>query len=84
MAITNLLISYSISSGYSSPIKVNASCDEYPYSPDEEIVEAVKTISEFAGRLALDETGDWFDGVTVKKDVKEISDSVKLFEKTVY
>ena len=23
-----------------------------------------------------------FDGVTVKKDVKEISDSVKLFEKT--
>ena len=47
-----------------------------------EIVEAVKTISEFAGRLALDETDDWFDGVTVKKDVKEISDSVKLFEKT--
>jgi len=47
-----------------------------------EIVEAIKTISEFAGRLALDETDDWFDGVTVKKDVKEISDSVKLFEKT--
>jgi len=47
-----------------------------------EIVEAIKTISEFAGRLALDETDDWFDGVTVKKDVKEINDSVKLFEKT--
>ena len=47
-----------------------------------EIVEAVKTISEFAGRLALDETDDWFDGVTVKKDVKEIENSVKLFEKT--
>ena len=47
-----------------------------------EVVEAIRTISEFAGRLALDETDDWFDGVTVKKDVKEINDSVKLFEKT--
>lgn len=47
-----------------------------------EVVEAIKTISEFAGRLVLDETDDWFDGVTVKKDVKEINDSVKLFEKT--
>jgi len=46
-----------------------------------EIVEAVKTISEFAGRLELDETEDWFDGVTVKKDVKEINNAVKLFEK---
>ena len=46
-----------------------------------EIVEAIKTISEFAGRLALDETEDWFDGVTVKKDVKEINNAVKLFEK---
>ena len=47
-----------------------------------DVVEAIKTISEYAGRLALDETDDWFDGVTVKKDVKEIQDSVKLFEKT--
>ena len=47
-----------------------------------EIVEAIKTISEYAGKLALDETEDWFDGVTVKKDVKDINDSVKLFEKT--
>jgi len=47
-----------------------------------EVVNAIKIISEFAGRLALDETDDWFDGVTVKKDVKEINDSVKLFEKT--
>ena len=47
-----------------------------------EVVSAIKTIGEYAGRLALDETDDWFDGVTVKKDVKEINDSVKLFEKT--
>ena len=47
-----------------------------------EIVEAIKIISEYAGKLALDETGDWFDGVTVKKDVKDINDSVALFEKT--
>lgn len=46
-----------------------------------EVVEAIKTISEYAGRLALDETEDWFDGVTVKKDVKEIGTAVKLFEK---
>jgi len=44
-----------------------------------EVVKAIKTISEYAGRLALDETDDWFDGVTVKKDVKEINDSVKMF-----
>ena len=53
---------------------------DYTYVKD--VVEAIKTISEYAGRLALDETDDWFDGVTVKKDVKEIQDSVKLFEKT--
>jgi len=47
-----------------------------------EVVEAIKTISEYAGRLALDETEDWFDGVTVKKDVKDINESVKIFEKT--
>jgi len=47
-----------------------------------EVVAAIKLIGDFAGRLALDETDDWFDGVTVKKDVKEINDSVKLFEKT--
>ena len=46
-----------------------------------EVVEAIKTISEYAGRLALDETEHWFDGVTVKKDVKEINNAVKLFEK---
>ena len=46
-----------------------------------EVIEAIKTISEYAGRMALDETEDWFDGVTVKKDVKEISNAVKLFEK---
>ena len=46
-----------------------------------EVVEAIKTISEYAGQLALDETHDWFDSVTVKKDVKEIGNAVKLFEK---
>ena len=46
-----------------------------------EVVEAIKTISEYAGTLALDETHDWFDSITVKKDVKEINNSVKLFEK---
>jgi len=47
-----------------------------------EVVEAIKLIAEYAGQLALDETHDWFDSITVKKDVKEINNSVKLFEKT--
>ena len=46
-----------------------------------EVVEAIKIIAEYAGQLALDETHDWFDSVTVKKDVKEINSAVKLFEK---
>ena len=54
----------------------------YRQNDVKEVVEAIKTISEYAGRLALDETDEWFDGVTVKKDVKEINDSVKMFEKT--
>ena len=58
--------------------------EQHIYRPKDvkEVVEAIKTISEYAGRLALDETDDWFDGVTVKKDVNEIKDSVNLFEKT--
>ncbi len=47
-----------------------------------EVVEAIKLIADYAGQLALDETEHWFDGVTVKKDVKEINNSVKVFEKT--
>ena len=53
----------------------------YRQKDGREVVEAIKIIAEYAGQLALDETHDWFDSVTVKKDVKEINSAVKLFEK---
>jgi hypothetical protein len=34
-----------------------------------------------ASKLALQETDDWFDGVTVKRDMKEVAKSTQLFEK---
>ena len=47
-----------------------------------EVVENIKKLSESAGNYIMSETEDWFDGVTVKKDVKEISNAANLFEKT--
>ena len=47
-----------------------------------EMVESIKSLTEMAGNLAIQESGDWFDAVTVKKDVKEIKGSTKVFEKT--
>lgn len=48
-----------------------------------EVVKAIKELAENASNLALQEAGDWFDSVSVKKDVKEINNSVGLFEKTM-
>jgi len=47
-----------------------------------DVVEAIKRLSAGAGNYIMSETEDWFDGVTVKRDVKEISNTSKLFEKT--
>ena len=47
-----------------------------------EMVEAIVKMSEGATQLALQETDDWFDSVTVKRDMNEVASSVKLFEKT--
>ena len=47
-----------------------------------DVVEAIKRLSAGAGNYIMSETGDWFDNVTVKRDVKEISNTSKLFEKT--
>ena len=41
-----------------------------------EVVKAIKELAENASNLALQEAGDWFDSVSVKKDVKEINNSV--------
>ena len=42
---------------------------------------ANRSMSEGASQLALQETDGWFDGVTVKRDMKEVANSTKLFEK---
>jgi len=46
-----------------------------------EMVEAIRNMTEGASQLALQETDGWFDGVTVKRDMKEVKNSTRLFEK---
>tara|TARA_R110001583_G_scaffold13766_4_gene58701 strand:- start:2306 stop:3046 length:741 start_codon:yes stop_codon:yes gene_type:complete len=46
-----------------------------------EMVEAIRNMTSGASKLALQETDGWFDGVTVKRDMKEVANSTKLFEK---
>lgn len=47
-----------------------------------EVVSSIKKISEGAGNYIVSETENWFDGVTVKRDVKELKNTTNLFEKT--
>ena len=46
-----------------------------------DMVEAIRNMTKGASQLALQETDDWFDGVTVKRDMKEVAKSTQLFEK---
>ena len=47
-----------------------------------EMVENLKTLSENASRMVTEETADWFDAVSVKRDTKAIGEAVKVFEGT--
>ena len=47
-----------------------------------EMIENIRTLSENASKMAIEETADWFDVVSVKRDTKAIGESVKLFEST--
>ena len=47
-----------------------------------EVAESVKDLAERASAMALDEAGDWFDAVTVKKNMNEVKKDAVLFEKT--
>ena len=47
-----------------------------------EVIESIKKLSESAGNYIVSETENWFDGVTVKRDVKELNNTTNLFEKT--
>jgi len=54
----------------------------YKTNEIKDMVETIKQLTAGASTLALQETDDWFDGVTVKRDMKEVNNSSKLFEKT--
>ena len=43
----------------------------------------IKKIVEFASKNIVDESGDWFDGVTLSRHTKKMNESFKVFEKTV-
>ena len=47
-----------------------------------DVVESINKLTSSAGNYIVSETEDWFDNITVKRDVKEINNSAKLFEKT--
>lgn len=47
-----------------------------------EVCETILGIGRMAERLALEETDDWFDTMSVQRDMKSLNESVKLFEKT--
>ncbi len=54
----------------------------YRESDIKEMVKTIKELSANASELAVNEAGDWFDGISVKRDMKEVNASVSLFEKT--
>ena len=47
-----------------------------------EALNEIKNIVETAHQLTLQETGDWFDKVTVNRHMKQLKESYKTFEKT--
>ena len=47
----------------------------------QELCEKLSNLVEMANRVTLAE-GDWFDGITVNRNMKEIANSYKVFEKT--
>jgi hypothetical protein len=42
----------------------------------------IKKIVEFASKNIVDESGDWFDKVTLNRHSKKLNESLKIFEKT--
>jgi hypothetical protein len=48
-----------------------------------EVYESIKNVVEIAQKMTIDETQDWFDGVTVSRHMKRMGESFKVFEKTL-
>ena len=66
-------------------IKGFQSLEEIIYRSEglKEAAEKVNDIVEKAERVALQETEEWFDEVTVKRNMKELNSNNKEFSKTV-
>ena len=47
-----------------------------------ETVDSIRELTETASNIALSEGDDWFDDMSVKRDMTEINRATKLFEKT--
>lgn len=47
-----------------------------------ETVQSIRELCETAHKVALQEGDDWFDNISVKRDMNEIGRATKLFEKT--
>ena len=48
-----------------------------------ETYESIKNIGETAQKVTLEETGDWFDKVTVNRHMKSMNESFKVFSNTI-
>ena len=47
------------------------------------VAEAITSLVNKAEKLTLEETQDWFDDITVKRNMKSVKDNVNQFNKTV-
>lgn len=47
-----------------------------------EVSKNICALGKLAEKIAVNEADDWFDGMTVKRDMKSLQDSVKMFEQT--
>ena len=54
----------------------------YKTNEVKDMIENIRTLAENASKMAIEETADWFDVVSVKRDTKAIGESVKIFENT--
>ena len=46
------------------------------------MIENIRTLSENASKMAMQEDNDWFDSVSIKRDMKGLGDAMKVFEAT--
>lgn len=54
----------------------------YRHTDMREAYKKIKKIVEFASKNIVDESGDWFDKVTLSRHSKKMQESLKIFEKT--